>query len=105
MKEITVLKTDETLFKNLKPNNYLTHYFKTKDNSLRMAFFNDKTFIAIETKKAMNLLKSSVFDVDKYKIYTLTNTNVVYDKNNTVKYTIYSGNLNINNTTNENTED
>jgi hypothetical protein len=94
MSNITILKTDEKLFAELIPNASLTHYYKTKDNSLRIAFFNNNEFIAIETPKSNNTFKTLVLDVDKNNVYNLTETKNIYKKNN-IAYVIYKGTRNV----------
>ena len=93
MDKITLCKTDEKLFKELFPDNKLTHYFKTKDNVLRIAFFDNNQFIAIETPKGNNTFKTTVLDNDENKMYYLTNTKQINDKKGNPKYTIYTGNI------------
>lgn len=95
MSEIKVLKKDEELFTNLFPDNNLTHYFKTKDNSLRIAFFDNKQFVAIETPKGINMFNDLVLKQDTNNLYSLIEKKEVTNKKNQLQYNLYIGDINV----------
>ena len=90
-----VLKTDVKLFQKYVPSATLTNYYKTKSNSIRIAFFDNKQFIAIETPKANNIFQNLVLNMDTNNIYNLLKKDTIVIKNNKIKYNIYIGNINI----------
>jgi excinuclease UvrABC nuclease subunit len=91
---ITVSKKDAKLFQELLPNSNLTHYFKTKDNILRIALFDDNHFIAIETPKGFGLFEQTVINQDEYKVYNIQETKHINNPDGSLKNAIYLGNRN-----------
>lgn len=93
MSNITVLKKDEKLFNKIIPEANLTSYFKTKDNSLRIALFSNNEFIAIETPKNLNIFKQTVLEQDDK--YILKNYQTILKSDGSLDYAIYRGIINI----------
>jgi hypothetical protein len=89
MSNITVLKKDEKLFNKIIPEAVLTGYFKTKDNSLRIALFSNNEFIAIETPKNLNIFKQTVLEQDDK--YILQNYQTILKSDGSIDYAIYRG--------------
>ena len=89
MSEIKILKKDEKFFNKEMSHTKLTGYFKTKDNSLRIAFFENSEFVAFETPKAEGVFKSTILDNDSH--YDLKNTNTILKSNGDIEYIKYSG--------------
>ena len=93
MSNITVLKKDEKLFNKIIPEAVLTSYFKTKDNSLRIALFSNNEFIAIETPKNLNIFRQTVLEQDDK--YILKNHQTFLKPDGSMDYAIYRGIINI----------
>lgn len=89
MSNITVLKKDEKLFNKIIPEAVLTGYFKTKDNSLRIALFSNNEFIAIETPKNLNIFKQTVLEQDDK--YILKKHQTILKSDGSLDYAIYRG--------------
>jgi hypothetical protein len=89
MSNITVLKKDEKLFNKIIPEAVLTGYFKTKDNSLRIALFSNNEFIAIETSKNLNIFKQTVLEQDDK--YILQNYQTILKSDGSIDYALYRG--------------
>ena len=92
---ITILKKDEELFNKFFPNTKPTHYFKTKDNSLRVTFFENKQFLAVETPKGNNLFNDLVLKQDNNNLYSLIEKKEITNSKNILQYNLYIGNINI----------
>ena len=89
MSEIKILKKDEKFFSKEMSHTKLVGYFKTKDNSLRIAFFENDEFVAFETPKAEGTFISTVLEQDSH--FELKNTNTVFKSNGNVEYVKYTG--------------
>ena len=94
---ITVSNKDLKIFNQFNPDATLTHYFKTKDNKLRVAFFNNKKFIAIETPKGFELFRKAVLEQDTNNMYQLLNHHQLINPDGSLKNSIYIGNINLTN--------
>jgi hypothetical protein len=96
MTKINVLKKDQTLFNELMPNNTLTHYFKDKNNSIRLAIFNNKHFIVIETPETKNFFMDHVmkYAPNMYKINDIIEKK---NKKNVITSSIIIGEIILNN--------
>ena len=94
--KINVLNTDLNIFNQFLPNENLTHYFKTKNNSLRIAFFSNNNFIVVETPKGLNMFENLVLKQDSYKMYSVTKTEFINNKtDDSLKYAVYIGTINL----------
>lgn len=92
--KINVLNTDLNIFNQFLPNEKLTHYFKTKNNALRIAFFSNNNFIVVETPKGLNMFKSLVLEQDSSNMYSVTKTEFINNKTDgSLKYAVYIGNI------------
>lgn len=91
MNNITINKNDLKIFKELLPESNITHYYKTKDNILRIALFDDNNFIAIETPKGFGLFEQTVLNQDANKVYNLTQTIHIENPDGSLKNAIYVG--------------
>ena len=88
----SVLKKDEKYFNSEFGHTTLTEYYKTKDNSLRIGIFEDKTFVAIETSKADGVFQQTVLDQDSS--YVLLDKKVVNKADGSVDHIKYIGRKN-----------
>lgn len=86
---INILRKDEKFFNENMSHTTLTEYYKTKDNSLRIAIFENREFIAIETPKAEGIFKQTVLDQDSS--YTLNEVTPVLKANGSVDHIKYFG--------------
>lgn len=93
--KINVLNTDLNIFNQFLPNEKLTHYFKTKNNSLRIAFFSNNNFIVIETPKGLNMFENLVLKQDSNNLYSIIEKKEITNSKNILQYNIYIGNINI----------
>ena len=84
-----ILKTDEAFFIKEMAHTEPTHYFKTKDNSLRIAFFKNMEFVAIETAMVENVFTLTVLDRDT--TYELKDKRQEFNTDGSLKRTIYKG--------------
>lgn len=84
-----ILKKDEKYFNDKFSHINLTEYYKTKDNSLRIALFDDSSFIAIETNKAKGVFQQTVLDQDFS--YVLLNKETICKKDGSVDHVKYFG--------------
>ena len=91
MSEITISNKDLKIFKELLPESNLTHYYKTKNNVLRIALFDDYNFIAIETPKGLGLFEQTVLNQDANKVYNLTKTIHLKNPDGSLKNAVYVG--------------
>jgi hypothetical protein len=94
MNNITINKNDLKIFKELLPESNLTDYYKTKDNVLRIALFDDNNFIAIETPKGLGLFEQTVLNQDTNKVYNLTKTIHLENPDGSLKNAVYVGTRN-----------
>lgn len=94
MSKITISNKDLKIFKELLPESNLTHYYKTKDNILRIALFDDNNFIAIETPKGLGLFEKTVLNQDDNKVYNLTKTIHLENPDGSLKNAVYVGTRN-----------
>ena len=93
--KINVLNTDLNIFNQFLPNENLTHYFKTKNNFLRIAFFSNNYFIVIETPKGLNMFENLVLKQDSNNLYSIMEKKEITNSKNILQYNIYIGNINI----------
>ena len=89
---IKILKKDEQFFEKNMSHTTLTEYHKTKDNSLRIAIFADKSFIAIETPKSLGIFQDLVLNKDAR--FELKNKTTETKKDGTVDHIKYFGIIN-----------
>ena len=69
---MNILKKDEKFFEKNMGHTKLTQYYKTKDNSLRIAIFENNEFVAFETSKANNAIikiPGSKLNADKILLF------------------------------------
>lgn len=63
-----ILKADQKIFKQIKPNNTVISYFTSPSKMCRLAEFDDKTKVIIETKESnsefLNIVKEQVNKLD-----------------------------------------
>ena len=88
---MNILKKDEKFFSKNMSHTTLTQYYKTKDNSLRIAIFENNEFVAFETIKADGLFKQTV--LDNNNSYVLKEHKQVLKTDGTVDVTIYFGEI------------
>lgn len=88
---MNILKKDEKFFIKNMSHTKLTQYYKTKDNSLRIAIFENNEFIAFETQKAKGLFKETVLDVDNS--YILKNRKQLLKTDGTIDIIQYFGEI------------
>ena len=93
--KINVLNTDLNIFNQFLPNEKLTHYFKTKNNALRIAFFSNNNFIVVETPKGLNMFENLVLKQDSNNLYSIIEKKEITNSKNILQYNIYIGNINI----------
>lgn len=86
-----ILKKDEKFFNKNMSHTRLTQYYKTKDNSLRVAIFENNEFIAIETPKANGLFNETILMNDKS--YVLNQRKEILKPNGTIDIIYYFGNI------------
>ena len=84
-----ILKKDEKFFEKNMSHTTLTQYYKTKDNSLRIAIFENNEFIAIETNKAKDMFQETVLNNDKS--YVLKQRKEILKTNGTIEAIHYFG--------------
>ena len=84
-----ILKKDEKFFIKNMGHTKLTQYYKTKDNSLRIAIFENNEFIAFETKKGNGTFKSTVLDNEES--FVLKNRKEILKQNGEIELIQYSG--------------
>ena len=90
---INILKKDEKYFNKNLSHTTLTGYYKTKDNGLRIAIFEDGTFVAFETPKAEGIFKKFVLEQDTNK-FILENTTPTYKKDGSIEHITFIGKIN-----------
>ena len=86
---IKILKKDEKYFAEKMSHTKLSAYFKTKDNSLRIAIFENGEFLAIENQKAYGIFQETVLNKDNS--YKLKNKQQELNVDGTLKCIIYFG--------------
>ena len=68
--------------------------FKTKNNSLRIAFFSNNNFIVVETPKGLNMFKNLVLEQDSSNMYSVSKTEFINNKTDgSLKYAVYIGTI------------
>ena len=89
---LNILKKDEKFFEENMNHTKLTQYYKTKDNSLRIAIFENNEFVAIELPKAKNVFEETVLDNDKR--YELKSRKQIFKNDGSNEVTYYFGTIN-----------
>jgi hypothetical protein len=88
---MNILKKDEKFFEKNMSHTKLAEYYKTKDNSLRIAIFENREFVAFETNKANNVFKETVLDKDER--YKLTKRQQIVKKDGSIEIIQYFGTI------------
>lgn len=88
---MNILKKDEKFFEKNMGHTKLTQYYKTKDNSLRIAIFENNEFVAFETSKANNAFKETVLDIDER--YKLSKRQQILKKDGSLEIIQYFGTI------------
>ena len=88
---MNILKKDEKFFEKNMSHTKLTQYYKTKNNSLRIAIFENNEFVAFETSKSINAFKETVLDIDER--YKLSKRQEVVKKDGSLEVIQYFGTI------------